>query len=203
MIVSVAELSVFLGIATPTPASQVEALMLTAITMAEEAIRNFLDIVYLEAPATPVSIDVPYNGSGTQFLHLNFWVRSLTKVEAVDEEDEVTELEGVKLWPPNPQMRTANALPLYSELKYASTWGSLYSIYRITGNFGIPKADMPATILAAIKFTAKHYFDLLQLDATVQSQSGASISTIAANNVTELPNHVKSLLQPYKWIRVD
>ncbi len=203
MIVSVADLSIFLGITAPTAASPQEALMITAITTAEEAVRNFLDVAYLEAPATPVSVDVAYNGSGTQFLHLNFWVRSLTKVEAIDDEDAATELENVKLWPPTPQMRTASSLPLYSELKYSGTWGALHSIYRITGEVGIPKADMPAPILAAIKFAAKHYFDLLQLDATVQSQSGASISTIAANHITELPSHVRSLLRPYIWIRVD
>lgn len=204
MLTTVSRFASYLGVQVPGSGSNTESLMNTALEVAHEQVRSYLEWPVLEDLAlTDTSVLVPYDGSATTSLQVNYAIRTLTSLERLETDGVTyTVIENWQLWPPSPIRRTAAQLPLYFEIKTLEPLGSRETTYRLQGRFGVTADDAPPSIVTAIHIVAKHFFDLLQVDATVQSQSGVSLSTIFSPNQEAIPRHAKMLLHAFRFVRI-
>lgn len=203
MVGSVEELNIWLRLkpldAAPTDPTRV--LLEEVLEYSNMIVKEYLQVRHLDTFSGEYI--VINNGDNTDTLLLGTYCRSFSKLESLDDSLElIDEITDARIGDLTTTRTTTANVPIYTTLFRRSGWGRIDTPIKITGVFGLPNGDIPKPILIALYMTAKNLLDAAQIDYTVQSFSGASVSQAYVQTVTPIPTPAMKMLQPWKLVGI-
>lgn len=144
-----------------------------------------------------------YSGRGNKFLVLGRYFFNLRGVSLIrrTEDGGVTDtqypLAFVRAFPPNSDIPgTFRAIKIVSTSPYTFEEGE--QNISVNGDCGFDEATAPKPLKIAIAHIVKHLFDLRDYNDTVTKEYGANRSYDTNKDVSDIPIHVKKILDHYK-----
>jgi hypothetical protein len=144
-----------------------------------------------------------YSGRNNKFLVLGKYFTVLTAVNLIRRNQDGTEtttaypLAFVRKFPPDSDIPgTFRAIKIVSTSPYLFEEGE--QNISVQGDYGFDTASAPKPLKIAIAHIVKHLFDLRDYNDTVTKEYGANRSYDANKDVSDIPIHVKKILDHYK-----
>lgn len=168
-----------------------------ALAYAEEAVETYCQMEFVTADNEART----YDGSGTQMLSFGSFIRTLRKVELLNDDGSVSSEISDAVARPNPSVlkdASGNKLKAWIERRSElDIFPTGMANIRVTADWGM--AGVPLSIKNAIILTAQHYFNLRNLDETKRLETGLGRTVEFKDKVEVIPNVAKTMLSRFRY----